>query len=102
MSSFDLDPAHGPHAASGLSNEQLEYLHRIVSLEMAVRMRKEDFIAHFEGLVNTRVDQDDMVDALRHDRDRMHFIASVQSDLENLPTTSDEEGSSDQAYGMYL
>lgn len=107
MSRFDIDPGDGPHAASGLSNDQLEYLHRIVSLEMAVRMKRDDFIQHFQNVVDARKDQDEMVKEVRKDRDRIHFVASVQADLENLPLTTDEEesqgeGKSGQSYGMYL
>lgn len=108
MSHFHLEPGDGPHAASGLSNDQLEYLHHIVSLEMAVRMRREDFIEHFRKVVTARENQDDMVEEVRRDRDRMHFVTSVQSDLENLPLTTDEERDNGkgrdpgQSYGMYL
>lgn len=107
MSRFDIDPGDGPHAASGLSNDQLEYLHRIVSLEMAVRMKSSDFIAHFQNVVDARKDQDEMVKEVRKDRDRIHFVASVRADLENLPLTTDEEvsdgeGRTGQSYGMYL
>jgi hypothetical protein len=113
MSRFELDPGDGPHAASGLSNDQLEYLHHIVSLEMAVRMKREDFIEHFQSVVDERKQQDDMVDEVRKDRDRIQFVASVRADLANLPLTTKEAGecgdgkqgdgeNPGQSYGMYL
>jgi len=101
MSKFELDPNAGPHAASGLSNEELEYLHRVISLEMAVRMRREDYTRHFKGVADAREQQDEMIDKIRTERERMYFVASVTSDLENLPLTTDRKNEN-ESYGMYL
>lgn len=107
MSHFEIDFEKGPHAASGLTYQQLEQIHRIVTLEMAVRMNREDFIELLEMLADARKQHDDVVDQVRRDRDLMHFEASVLADLEKLSVTPEEEGSSlsrnpNEGYGLYL
>jgi hypothetical protein len=102
MSRFEIDPAQGAHAASGLTNEELEVLYRIVALEMAVRLSKEQFVELMERLGEARRNQDDLIDKVRVERDRILFVNSVEADLQNLPMTTDGEENLGQTYGMYL
>lgn len=101
MSNFELDPNQGPHAASGLSDDELEYLHRIISLEMAIRMNEESYEKHFHNVAKARKEMDEMIQKLREDRERMCFVAAVQADIDSLPLTTDDD-SDDQSYGLYL
>ena len=100
MSHYELDKEQGPHAASGLSDEDLQYLLRITSLELAIRMSSEDYTECFRNIAEIRKEMDEMIEALRKDRDRMAFVAEVTGDLERLQLTTDEEP--DEAYGLYL
>ena len=100
MSSYEINKDQGPHAASGLSDEDLQYLLRITSLELAIRMSSEDYTEAFHKIAEVRKEMDEMIEALRKDRDRMVFVAEVTADLERLPLTTDEEH--DEAHGMYL
>jgi len=100
MSNFELDKERGPHAASGLTDEDLQYLLRIVSLELAVRMDTETYSESFHNIAEARKEMEEMILHLREDRDRMCFAASVTADLERLSLTTDNE--SDEAHGLYL
>lgn len=107
MSHIEIDFDNGPHAASGLKNEQLELMHRIVTLEMAVRMNRADFIELAERVADARRHQDELVDQVRRDRDLLQFEATVMTDLDRLPLTTEGEGSDgrynpDGGYGLYL
>jgi hypothetical protein len=86
---FDIDPDDGPHAGAQLSNADVEYLHRVIALEMAIRMGPEEYVMHFHGVAAARGSEEDMIEALRGDRDRMSFIAAVEADLAGLLVTSE-------------
>ncbi len=100
MSKYELDKNEGPHAASRLTDQELEYLHRITSLEMAIRMDREAYTKHFKNVAEARMEINEMIEMLRKDRDRICFVAAVQADLKNLPLTTDA-GDTD-VYGLYL
>jgi hypothetical protein len=86
---FEIDPDDGPHAGAQLSNAEVEYLHRVIALEMAIRMGREAYVRHFHDVAAALGAQEDMIGALRADRDRMSFIAAVEADLEALLMTSE-------------
>jgi hypothetical protein len=89
---FEIDPDDGPHAGAQLSDADVEYLHRVIALEMAIRMEREAYVTHFHGVAAARGSEEDMIEALRDDRDRMSFIAAVEADLAGLLVTSDTIG----------
>lgn len=91
--SYEVDPTNGPHAAANLSDEELDYLHRIVSLELAIRMSSESYQRHFHEIAAAREAAEEMVGQLREDRERMRFVTEVQADLARLPLTTDSGGS---------
>lgn len=99
--SYEIDPNSGPHAAANLSDEELDYLHRIISLELAIRMSRKAYERHFHGVAEAREAADEMVGQLREDRDRMRFVADVQADLERIPLTTDRD-EADRPHGLYL
>jgi hypothetical protein len=92
---FEIDPDDGPHAGAQLSDADVEYLHAVIALEMAIRMEREEYVRHFHGVAAARGSQEDMIEALRGDRDRMRFIAAVEADLEALLTTSETAAADD-------
>lgn len=98
--SYEIDPSNGPHAAANLSDEELDYLQRIISLELAIRMPQEAYERHFRQVAEARREADEMIAQLREDRERMRFVAAVRADLENLPLTTDRDGS--ETHGLYL
>ncbi|HEY6635945.1 MAG TPA: hypothetical protein VI141_10080 [Acidimicrobiia bacterium] len=102
MIRLEIDPADGAHAASALSNTELDYLYRIVALELAVRMSRDQFLELLQHLGEARVRDDEVIGQVRVERDRILFVASVESDLTSLPLTTDERESHGQTYGMYL
>ena len=85
MATFELNPADGPHAASMLSNDELEFLQQVVAVEMAIRLNREDYERRFHGVADHRREMDEMVSDWRNQRDRMMFVASVTADLDGLP-----------------
>ena len=100
MKNFKLDPNEGPHAASRLSDEMLEYLHRITSLELAIRMSVEIYRERFRTIAEERKTNDAVIQRLRVEREQMRFAAEVQAGLDQLPLTTDMD--SDQGFGMYF
>ena len=99
---YEFDPNEGPHAASRISDQDLEYLHRIISLEMAIRTDGEAYAEHFHGVAEARKQLDEHINQLREDRDKMHFIAAVEATLANLSLTTDEDEEESESYGLYL
>lgn len=89
MATFSLDPNEGPHAASGLSNEELEFLQQVLAVELAIRLGKADYERTFRRIAERRTEMDETVSDWRRQRDRMIFIASVSSDLDRLPVLED-------------
>ena len=83
-----------------MSDEDLQYLLRIISLELAIRMSSEKYSECFRNIAEAREELDEMIEQLRKDRDRMCFVAEITADLERLPLTTDQE--TDEAHGLYL
>lgn len=100
MSNFELNKDQGPHAASALEDEDLQYLLRIVSLELAIRMNADQYSESFQRIVEARKEMDEMISHLRKDRDRMCFVAEITADLEHLPMIADRDA--DEAHGLHL
>jgi hypothetical protein len=98
---FEIDPDDGPHAGAQLSDADVEYLHGVIALEMAIRMERESYVRHFHGVAAARGSQEDMIVALRGDRDRMSFIAEVEADLEALLMTSETVAADDDGQGRH-
>ena len=91
MPTFELDPSDGPHIASGLSDQQLAFLHQVVAVELAIRLRRDDYIQRFNEIAEHRTEMDEIVSDWRNQRDRMVFVASVNADLEQLLVVSEAE-----------
>ena len=85
MATFNLDPGEGPHIASSLSNEELEFLQEVLAVELAIRLDKDVYEQAFRGIAERRTEMDEMVSDWRRQRDRMIFVASVRADLDRLP-----------------
>lgn len=85
MATFNLDPSEGPHIASSLSNEELEFLQQVLAVELAIRLGKTDYEQTFRRIAERRTEMDATVSDWRRQRDRMTFVASVLSDLDGLP-----------------
>lgn len=100
MSNYELNREKGPHAASAISDDDLQYLLRIVSLELAIRTDSKIYSEQFHKIADAREELEEMIYELRKDRDRMCFVASISADLDRLHLTTD--GDKDEAHGMYL
>lgn len=100
MRQFDLAPENGPHAAANLTDEELDYLVRITSLELAIRTEAENFQDRYHHVAEARAENDQMIQRLRVERELMLFAAEVSADLEKLPLTTDKP--KDNSHGMYL
>ena len=85
MATFDLDPTEGPHAASRLSDQELDFLQQVVAVELAIRLEKKVYEQRFRRFAEHREEMDEMVADWRNQRDRMVFVASVTADLDQLP-----------------
>lgn len=84
MVSFNLDPTDGPHIASELSDQELQFLQHVLAVELAIRLEAADYQHHFQRIAEHRAEMDEVVCDWRRQRDRMRFVASVRSDLDNL------------------
>ena len=85
MAIFNLDPTEGPHMASNLSDQELEFLQHVLAVELAIRLDKVSYQQRFHKIAEHRVEMDEMVEDWRRQRDRIIFVASVTSDLDHLP-----------------
>ena len=84
MATFHLDPTEGPHIASSMSDEELDFLQQVLAVELAIRLRRSDYEQKFRRIADHRADMEEMVSDWRRQRDRMAFVASVTADLDRL------------------
>lgn len=84
MVTFNFDPTDGPHIASELSDQELDFLQQVVAIELAIRMDGTSYQVRFHNIAEHRVEMDEMVCVWRRQRDRMRFVESVTADLDSL------------------
>ncbi len=101
MSDFRIDPTRGPHAAADLSDDEVEYLCKLVLWELSMRTTMAEYEEFLTDLSGIREELDDLICEARKERDQMEFKASVLADLEELPLVS-SHGSGEPPTGMYL
>ena len=89
MATFNLDPTEGPHIASNLSDGELEFLLEVLAVELAIRLDENVYQQRFRRIADHRSEMDEIVFDWRRQRDRMGFVASVTSDLNQLPVLED-------------
>jgi hypothetical protein len=89
MPTFNLDPTEGPHIASELSDQELDFLQQVLAVELAIRLGKADYEKRFHRIADHRKQMDEIVTDWRRQRDRMMFVASVRSDLDQLTVLED-------------
>lgn len=85
MATFNLDPTEGPHTASNLTDQELDFLQQVLAVELAIRLDKTAYQQRFHGMAEHRQEMDESVSDWRRQRDRMAFVESVTSDLDQLP-----------------
>ena len=98
--SIQIDPSRGPHAAADMTDEELEFLARVVAWEVAVRTSTEHFRDHLTELSEARPRMQDAIRQVRHERELMRFAQEVLRDLEQLPVQKEDEP--EESYGFYL
>lgn len=84
--SLHIDPTDGPHAAAALTDDQLEYLSKLMLWELSVRTSKDGFMDYLELFKTLREGNDELIDEVQYERDLMHFEEEVLADLDALPT----------------
>lgn len=84
--SFHIDPSDGPHAAAGLTDDQVEYMCKLLLWELSVRMSEADFVDYLRTMRILREQHADLVSQVKYERDLMHFEEEVLADLAELPT----------------
>lgn len=84
MATFHLDPTEGPHIASNLSDQELNFLQQVLAVELAIRLGQKDYEQRFRRIADHRAEMDEIVTDWRRQRDTMAFVASVTSDLDQL------------------
>lgn len=87
--SFHIDPNDGPHAAAGLTFEQVDYLCKLMLWELGVRSSEAEFLGYLDAMKALREEHADLVRQVQYERDLMHFEQDVLEDLANLPTAQD-------------
>lgn len=85
MPIFELDPDEGPHAASRLTDAELDFLQQVVAVELAIRLDRNTYETRFQDIADHRGEMDEMVTDWRNQRDRIVFVQSVTADLDHLP-----------------
>ena len=102
MSEFArIDPTKGPHAAAELSDDQVEYLCKLMLWEVSMRTSKTQCVDFLEDLVGIREDLDHLIGEARQERDLMAFEADVLADLDDLLVTG-SPSVAEPTTGMYL
>jgi hypothetical protein len=85
MVNFNLDPTEGPHIASELTDQELDFLQQVLAIELAIRLDEATYQKRFRHIAEHRPEMDEMVSDWRNQRERMVFVASVKADLDQLP-----------------
>ena len=101
MDSFSLDsidPSQGPHAAAGLTDEEVEFLSGMLIWELGIRFSRDEYIELMERATAARDRLEDEIEFTRHEREMMQFEVEVLSDLDALPTVGQKEPPT----GLYL
>lgn len=98
--SIQIDPNRGPHAAADMTDEELDFIARIVAWEVAVRTSTEHFRDHLAELSEARPQMQQAIQQVRQEREQMRFAREVLADLEQLPVQKEEEP--EEVYGLYL
>ena len=91
-----IDPTQGPHAAAGLTDEEVEFLSGMLIWELGIRFPKDQYVELLARATEARDRLDDEIEFTRHEREMMRFEIEVLDDIENLPLTTDS------APGHYL
>lgn len=91
MATFNLDPKQGLHMASELSDQDLDLLHHVLAVELAIRLDKVAYQQRFRRIADHRAEMDDIVSDWRNQRDRMVFAAEVTAELDQLPVLEDHQ-----------
>ena len=86
---ISLDPTTGPHMASDLTDENLDFLLHVLTIELAIRLDSSVYQQRFHGIAEHRTEMDEIVSDWRSQRDRMAFEASVISGLDGLAVVGD-------------
>jgi hypothetical protein len=84
MATFHLDPTEGPHIASKMSDQELDFLQQVLAVEWAIRLSGSEYERKFRRISDHRAEMDEIVSDWRGQRDRMVFVASFTADLDRL------------------
>lgn len=84
-----IDPSQGPHAAAGLTDEEVEFLSGMLIWELGVRYSKDEYLELLSRASAARDRLDEEIEATRLERDLMSFEIDVLSDIDALPTVGD-------------
>ena len=93
-----IDPSQGPHAAAGLTDEEVEFLSGMLIWELGVRFSKEEYLELLDRACSARERLDEEIECTRHEREMMRFEIEVLDDIDSLPSL-DETG---PPTGLYL
>ena len=93
-----IDPSQGPHAAAGLSDEEVEFLSGMLIWELGVRFPREEYLELLARASEARDRLDEEIEFTRNEREMMQFEVEVLSDIDALPCTTQSEPPT----GLYL
>jgi hypothetical protein len=86
-----IDPSQGPHAAAGLTDEEVEFLSGMLIWELGVRFPKEEYMELLARASAARERLDDEIEFTRHEREMMRFEIEVLDDIDALPTLGEHQ-----------
>lgn len=95
-----IDPDLGPHAASALSDQEVEYLSSLLIWELSLRLTKKDYLDILSEAAESRLHLDAEIDQARFERDLIYFEREVMLDIDAIPVLG--SAGDDPPTGMYL
>ena len=81
-----IDPSQGPHAAAGLTDEEVEFLSGMLIWELGIRFPREEYLDLLARASAARDRLDDEIEFTKQEREMMRFEIEVLSDIDALPT----------------
>ena len=91
MEHLGIDPTRGPHAAAAVSDDDPEYVCKIILWKLAVRTEKQTFLDELRRVLEAGEQLGEPLAEVRNERDLMRFAAKMMADLDSLPPLERQE-----------
>lgn len=99
MPHMSIDPTRGPHAASHLTDEEVERMVGVAIWEFALRTDPDKFKHRLAEISDARDALQYAIDQVLQERDVIEFAGAVMEDIDRLPVAGAPEP--ETSHGMY-